>query len=144
MDNISYIHKSVELFFQILRLVEVWTHRSMELSPNIGVLRRRDRACLLATFRLPNSVWQRCSYITISCCGQSHRIAPLNHDRKGQFNNPKTTCFAPPLWYWPPPSRETQIFMYVPFSPILFAPFSPYLYPFLHINYLFKFIFSWS
>ncbi len=33
MDIISYIHKSVELFFQILGLVEVWTHRSMELSP---------------------------------------------------------------------------------------------------------------
>ncbi len=34
MDIISYIHKSVELFFQILGLVEVLIHRSMELSPN--------------------------------------------------------------------------------------------------------------
>jgi hypothetical protein len=33
MDIISYIPKSVEPFFQILGLVEVWTHRSMELSP---------------------------------------------------------------------------------------------------------------
>ncbi len=33
MDIISYIHKSVELFSQILGLIEVWTHRSMELSP---------------------------------------------------------------------------------------------------------------
>jgi hypothetical protein len=33
MDIISYIHKSVALLFQILELVEVWTHRSMELSP---------------------------------------------------------------------------------------------------------------
>ncbi len=34
MDIISYIHKSVELLFQILGLVEVWTHRGMELSPD--------------------------------------------------------------------------------------------------------------
>ncbi len=33
MDIISYIHKAVALLFQILELVEVWTHRSMELSP---------------------------------------------------------------------------------------------------------------
>ncbi len=31
MDIISYIHKSVEVLFQILELVEVWTRRSMEL-----------------------------------------------------------------------------------------------------------------
>ncbi len=35
MDIISYIHKSVELLFQILGLVEVWTHTSMELSPKM-------------------------------------------------------------------------------------------------------------
>ncbi len=34
MAIISYIHKSVELLFKILGLVEVWTHRSMELSPS--------------------------------------------------------------------------------------------------------------
>ncbi len=34
MDIISYIRKSVELLFQILGLVEVWTHWSMELSPD--------------------------------------------------------------------------------------------------------------
>jgi hypothetical protein len=33
MDIISYIHKSVALLFQILELVEVWTRRSMELTP---------------------------------------------------------------------------------------------------------------
>ncbi len=33
MDIISYIHKSVALLFQIFELVEVWTHRNMELSP---------------------------------------------------------------------------------------------------------------
>jgi hypothetical protein len=33
MDIISFVHKSVELLFQILGLVEVWTRRSMELSP---------------------------------------------------------------------------------------------------------------
>jgi hypothetical protein len=33
MDIISYIHKSVALLFQILEVVEVWTHRRMELSP---------------------------------------------------------------------------------------------------------------
>ncbi len=33
MDIISYIHKSVELLFQIVGLVEVGTRRSMELSP---------------------------------------------------------------------------------------------------------------
>jgi hypothetical protein len=32
MDIIFYVHKSVELLVQILRLVEVWTRRSMELS----------------------------------------------------------------------------------------------------------------
>jgi hypothetical protein len=32
MDIIFYVHKSVELLFQILGLVEVWTRRSMELS----------------------------------------------------------------------------------------------------------------
>jgi hypothetical protein len=32
MDIISYVHKSVELLFQILGLIEVWTHRSIELS----------------------------------------------------------------------------------------------------------------
>jgi hypothetical protein len=31
MDIIPYIHKSVELLFQILELIEVWTRRSMEL-----------------------------------------------------------------------------------------------------------------
>jgi hypothetical protein len=30
-DLISYKHKSVELLFKILELVEVWTPRSMEL-----------------------------------------------------------------------------------------------------------------
>ncbi len=35
MDIIPYKHKSVELLFQILELVEVWTRRSMELSPEI-------------------------------------------------------------------------------------------------------------
>jgi hypothetical protein len=35
MDIISYLHKSVEVFFQILELVEVWTCRSMELSPSV-------------------------------------------------------------------------------------------------------------
>jgi hypothetical protein len=35
MDIISYVHKSVELLFQILGLVEVWTRRSMELSLDI-------------------------------------------------------------------------------------------------------------
>jgi hypothetical protein len=34
MDITSYVHKSVEQLFQILGLVEVWTRRSMELSPN--------------------------------------------------------------------------------------------------------------
>jgi hypothetical protein len=34
MDIISYVHKSEELLFQILGLVEVWTSRSMELSPD--------------------------------------------------------------------------------------------------------------
>jgi hypothetical protein len=34
MDIIPYTHKSVELLFQILELVEVWTRRSMELSPS--------------------------------------------------------------------------------------------------------------
>jgi hypothetical protein len=29
----SYVHKQVEALFQILGLVEVWTRRSMELSP---------------------------------------------------------------------------------------------------------------
>jgi hypothetical protein len=38
MDIISYLHKSVELLFQILGLVEVGTRRSMELSPE----RRQD------------------------------------------------------------------------------------------------------
>jgi hypothetical protein len=33
MDIISYVHKSVELLFQILGLVEVWTRSCMELSP---------------------------------------------------------------------------------------------------------------
>jgi hypothetical protein len=33
MDIIFYVHKSVELLFHILGLVEVWTRRSMELSP---------------------------------------------------------------------------------------------------------------
>jgi hypothetical protein len=33
MDIISYTHKSEELLFQILGLIEVWTCRSMELSP---------------------------------------------------------------------------------------------------------------
>jgi hypothetical protein len=33
MNIISYIHKSVELLFQVLGLVEVWPHRNMELSP---------------------------------------------------------------------------------------------------------------
>jgi hypothetical protein len=33
MDIIYYVHKSVELLFQILELVEVWTRRSMELLP---------------------------------------------------------------------------------------------------------------
>jgi hypothetical protein len=32
MDIISYIHQSVELLFQILGLIELWAHRSMELS----------------------------------------------------------------------------------------------------------------
>ncbi len=43
MDIISYIHKSVELLFQILGLVEVWTHRSMELSPEVGNVGRGKR-----------------------------------------------------------------------------------------------------
>ncbi len=38
MDIISYIHKSVALLFQILELVEVWTHRSMELSPCLDLV----------------------------------------------------------------------------------------------------------
>jgi hypothetical protein len=39
MDVISYVHKSVELFFHILGLVEVWTRRSMELySGNVDIL----------------------------------------------------------------------------------------------------------
>ncbi len=33
MDIISYVHESVELLVQILGLIEVWTRRSMELSP---------------------------------------------------------------------------------------------------------------
>jgi hypothetical protein len=33
MDLFSYVHKSVELLFQILGLVEVWTCRSLELLP---------------------------------------------------------------------------------------------------------------
>jgi hypothetical protein len=33
MDIMSYVHKPVEALFQILGLVEVWTRRSMELSP---------------------------------------------------------------------------------------------------------------
>jgi hypothetical protein len=33
MDIISCICKSVELLFQTLGLIEVWTHGSMELSP---------------------------------------------------------------------------------------------------------------
>ncbi len=37
MDIISYIHKSVALLFQILELVEVWTHRSMELLPGSDI-----------------------------------------------------------------------------------------------------------
>jgi hypothetical protein len=32
MDIIFDIHKSVEQLFQILGLIELWTHRSMELS----------------------------------------------------------------------------------------------------------------
>ncbi len=35
MYIISYVHKSVELLFQILGLVEVWTRRCMELSPRL-------------------------------------------------------------------------------------------------------------
>ncbi len=35
MDIIYYIHKSVELLFQILGLVEVWTHRSMDVCVQI-------------------------------------------------------------------------------------------------------------
>ncbi len=31
MDIISFIHKSVELLFQILELVKVWTRRSMDI-----------------------------------------------------------------------------------------------------------------
>ncbi len=38
MDIISYVHKSVELLFLILGLVEVSTRRSMELSPFIQVI----------------------------------------------------------------------------------------------------------
>jgi hypothetical protein len=33
MNFISYLHKSVELLFQILGRIEVWTRRSKELSP---------------------------------------------------------------------------------------------------------------
>ncbi len=36
MHIFSYIHKSVELLFQILGLVEGWTHRSIVLSPSKG------------------------------------------------------------------------------------------------------------
>jgi hypothetical protein len=36
MDIISYIHKSVELLFQILGLPEIWTRRTSELSPFVA------------------------------------------------------------------------------------------------------------
>jgi hypothetical protein len=62
MDIIYYVHKSVELLFQILGLVEVWTRRSMELSPVlspvvVGVaLDAIERSLIKIT--LPELHWQ--------------------------------------------------------------------------------------
>jgi hypothetical protein len=45
MNIIYYVHKSVELLFQIFGLVEVWTHRSMELSPKLLLVVRPFGIC---------------------------------------------------------------------------------------------------
>jgi hypothetical protein len=50
MDIISYVHKSVELLFKILGLVEVWTRRSMELSP--GALHEAQYYVIYLHFQL--------------------------------------------------------------------------------------------
>ncbi len=43
MDISSYIHKSVELLFQMLGLVEAKTHSSMELSPDGAIRKERKK-----------------------------------------------------------------------------------------------------
>ncbi len=50
MDIISYVHKSVELLFHILGLVEVWTRRSMELSPLSG--RSSDNRSIIQRYQI--------------------------------------------------------------------------------------------
>jgi hypothetical protein len=50
MDIFSYVHKSIELLFYILGLVEVWTRRSMELSPfkSIPSMMKRSENTLIS------------------------------------------------------------------------------------------------
>jgi hypothetical protein len=59
MDIISYIHKSVQQLFQILELIEVWTHRSIDMTikivayiaPSCNVLYTIDLQACISTHK---------------------------------------------------------------------------------------------
>jgi hypothetical protein len=106
MDIITYVHKSVELLFQILGLVEVWTRRSMELS-----LIMYDWLFLGCTAVPPeefgNIEWRVERELKVYCIHSVQQLTHMSKKRKGDGGGWKKNFWF--IAYIPaadPPVRE--------------------------------------